>query len=163
MPRSTPLQRDRSAVAAIETALVAPLLITLLIGVTDFSMALLSHAQIARALAGSAAYATLAGQNGVATATIVANARAMAGTTANAFLGTPVVTTLLNNGAATGATCCPGATWTCSTATGFTCADGAPPGTYLKISVATPFLAFWSADTWLLGATLHDSVVAPLT
>jgi Flp pilus assembly protein TadG len=158
------LKQDRSGVAALETALLAPLLVTLLIGITDFSMALLSRAQIARALAGSAEYATLAGQGGVATtATIAANAKTLAGSVTNAFLGKPTVTSLLNNGAASGAKCCPGASWSCSTSAGFTCADGATPGIYLKVSVSYPFNPFWSADTWLLGLTLTDSVVAPLS
>ncbi len=156
------LRRDRSGVAAIETALLAPLLVTSLIGITDFSMALLSRAQIARALAGSAQYATLAGQNGVATATIVANAKSMAGTVTNAFVGAPTASSVLNNGAAAGASCCPATTWRCSTSAGFTCADGSAPGTYLTVSVSYPFNAFWPADTWLLGKSIADSVVAPV-
>ena len=72
-------QRDsRSGVAAVEAALLLPILVTLMIGVIDFGAALFSEGQIANALATSAEYATLAGQSGVAWTTIAANAKTLA-------------------------------------------------------------------------------------
>jgi Flp pilus assembly protein TadG len=156
------LHHDRRAVAALELALLAPVLITLLIGIVDFGAALLTKARMARTLAGSAEYATLAGQNGVASATIATNARTLASALTSGFVGTPTVTAIVNNGAAAGSKCCPGAAWVCSAAGGFTCADGSTPGTYLTITARYPFLPLMPGDTWLVGKTLTDKVVTPL-
>jgi Flp pilus assembly protein TadG len=155
---------SRAGVAGLEFALVAPILVTLMIASIDFGAALLSKAQISQALALAAEYATLAGQNTTTSAptnaTIMANAKTYAGSLASAFVGTPTVTAVLNNGAAAGSTCCPGTVWTCSTAT--TCADGSSPGTYLKISVTYPFKPLFTADARLVGKILSDSIVVPV-
>lgn len=153
---------DKRAVAALEMALMAPVLTTVMIAALDVGGAVLTKAQIARALAGSAEYATLAGQNAVASATIVTNARAIAGTVSSSFAGTPTVTAVVNNNAASGSKCCPGATWSCSTSTSFTCADGSAPGIYLTVTATYPFTPLFPADTRLVGKTLTDTVVAPL-
>lgn len=156
------LRRDRSGVAALEMALVAPVLVAILIASVDFGAALLSKAQVTEALAASAAYATLAGQNQVSQTSIVANAKGMAGGVQGAFLGTPVVTVSVNNGAAAGSACCPGSVWSCSTSTGFRCADGSTPGTYITIKASYPFVALIAADTLLVGKVLADQVTAVL-
>lgn len=157
-----PRQLGQSGVAAVELALLAPVLIMTMIAVVDFGASLLSRAQIARALAGSAEYASMAGQNSVASATIVANARTLAAAAVSPFLTTPTITAVINQGAATGAKCCPGTTWTCSTATGFTCADGSTPGVYLTVTAQYPFKPLFAADANLAGKTFTDSIVAPL-
>ena len=156
------LFRDRSGVAALEMAFVAPVLITVLVASIDFGAAMLAKAQVTNTLAASAAYATLAGQNQVAQATIVTNAKSLAGGLQSPFLGTPTVTAVVNNGAATGSACCPGTGWSCSTAANFTCADGATPGTYITITVSYPFLALIAADTRLVSKILTDHVTAVL-
>ena len=51
--------------------------------------------------------------------------------------------------------------WTCSPTT-TSCADGSTPGTYLTVTAKYPFNALFSTDTYLVGATLSDSIVAPL-
>ncbi len=146
----------------MEMALLAPLLISLLIAVTDFGTALLSQAQIARAVARSAEYATLAGQNSVATATIITNARTIAGAVASPFVGTPIVTAVVNQGVALPSKCCPDSAGLHCTARTSTCADGSTPGVYIKVQAQYPFLPLFSVDTYLTGATLSDSIVAPL-
>ena len=156
---------DQSGVAALELALVAPILVTLMIASIDFGAAVLSKAQISQALALAAEYTTLAGQNTTTSptnATIMANAKTYAGSLTSNFVGTPTVTVTLNNGAATGSTCCPGTTWTCSASTPFTCKDGSSPGTYLTIAVSYPFKPLISTDTRLLGKVLTDSIVVPV-
>ena len=152
----------RSGVAAVELALLAPILITTMIAVIDFGASLLTRAQIARALAASAEYASMAGQNNVATATISTNARTLAGVVTSAFVASPTVTAVVNQGAATGAKCCPGATWSCSTATTFACTDGSSPGVYLTITAQYAFKPLFPADVYLAGKTLTDSIVTPL-
>ena len=155
--------RDRSGVAALELALVAPILITLMIGSIDIGAAQLRQAQITRPLAASAEYATLAGQNNVAQATIISNAKTLAGALTGPFIGAPtVMSAVLNNNAAAGSTCCPGSTWTCSTVSGYACADGSTAGVYLTIKASYPFKALIAADTNLVGTTLSASIVARL-
>jgi Flp pilus assembly protein TadG len=160
--------RDRSGVAAVETALVAPIFVALMIGTLDMCAALLSKAQIAQALATAGQYATLAGQNKntVATATIIANAKAYAGAVSNSFLGTPTTkTAVINNNAAAGSKCClpssTGGAWTCSTST-TSCADGSTPASYITITVTYPFKPLFPADSLVLGKSLSGSIVAPL-
>jgi Flp pilus assembly protein TadG len=152
----------RSGVAAMELALLAPIMIMIMIAVIDFGAALLSRAQIAHALAGSAEYASLAGQNNVALATIAANARAVASVVASQFLATPTVTAVVNQNAAAGSKCCPGTTWSCSATAGFICADGSTPGIYLTVTAQYPFKPLFAADVYLAGKTFTDSIVVPL-
>ncbi len=156
----------RSGVAAVEAALMAPLLITLMIASIDFGAAFLSKAQIAQALASAAEYATAAGQNQVANATIVTNATTYAKALTSSFLGTPTATVKINNGGVTGSICCVGSAWSCSASASasasFTCSDGSPPGNYITIQVSYPFKAYFSVDTRLTGKTLSDTIVARL-
>jgi Flp pilus assembly protein TadG len=153
----------RSGVAAVEMALLAPFLVTLTIGAIDFGAAFYAKALIGEALASSAEYATLAGQNTVASATIVANAKTIAGSVSNAFVGTAITTAVINQNNGTGSKCCIGSgTWSCSTSSGFTCTDGSSPGVYITITAQYPFNALFSADTYLTGRTFSDSIVAPL-
>lgn len=152
----------RSGVAAVELALLAPVMIMIMIAVIDFGAALLSRAQIAWALAGSAEYASLAGQNNVAVATIAANARIVASAVVSQFLAAPTVTAIVNQSATAGSKCCPGTTWSCSTAAGFSCADGSTPGVYLTVTAQYPFKPLFAADVYLTGKTFTDSIVAPV-
>lgn len=149
-----------AGVAGLELALMSPILILLTIMAVDFCGALSSRAQIARALANAAEYATLAGQNSVAQTTIAANARTLAGTVANGFVGTPTTTAVVNNGVA-GSKCCIGASWNCST-TLTTCGDGSSPGVYITITASYAFTPLFPSDTTLAGKTLTDSITAPL-
>ena len=152
----------RSGVAALEMALVAPFLITLMIGGLDFGAAVLCKAQITETLSGAAAYATLAGQNQITQATIVSNAKSLAGALTSPFLGAASVTAVINNNAASGSVCCPGSTWTCSTTQGFTCPDGSSAGTYITLSASYTFKPLFPTDTRLVGKTLAGTITAPL-
>lgn len=158
------LRRDKAGVAALEFGLIAPTLIAVLVAVIDFGAALRSQAQITRAIASSAEYATLAGQAQKLTNQAIANnVQTYAGGVSSSFLGTPVITAVVNQGAATGAKCCLTTTsWSCSTASGFTCADGSTPGVYITIKATYPFNALFPTDTYLVGKTLTASIVAPL-
>jgi Flp pilus assembly protein TadG len=157
------LWHSKKATAVLELAILAPIPIMLMIAAVDFGLALLSHAQLSRAVASAAEYATLAGQNNVAFATIATATRALvAGTGTNGFLSSPAVTAIINNGAASGAQCCPGTTWVCSVAAGFTCANGATPGSYLTITASSTFTPLWATDSYLIGTVLTESVVVPL-
>ncbi len=152
----------RSGVAALEMALLAPILVLLMVSTIDFGVALLSKAKTAQVLAGSAEYDTLAGQNKVAPATIAANAGTLAAAAANAFITKPSTTAVINNGQGATAQCCPGSTWVCGTAGSIACADGSTPGVYLTLTARYSFQPLFPADTYLTGTTLAGSVVAPL-
>jgi Flp pilus assembly protein TadG len=155
---------DRSGVAALEMALVAPFLVTIMIAGIDFGGTLLSRARVVRILADSAEYATLAGQNGVTWSTIQNNAKTIASSVTSPFLGTPTVNLpVVNQGAGAGSRCCIGSgTWSCSTGSTFTCADGSTPGVYITVTAQYPIITLFSADTYLTGKTLTESIVAPL-
>jgi Flp pilus assembly protein TadG len=154
------LFRDRSGIAALEMALVAPVYATLLIAIVDVGGAVLCQSRIERALAGAAQYASIAGQANKLTATSIAsNAQAYAAAVSSAFLGAATVTTVINNNAGTSATCCPGTTWTCSTSSSYTCSDGSSPGVYLAVTALYPFNTLFTTDTWLTGKTLTGTVV----
>jgi Flp pilus assembly protein TadG len=147
----------------MELAIVGPVLVTLMIGGVDFGAAMLSKAQIIQALSGAAAYATLAGQNSSVTqATIVTNTESIAGAVSSPFLVKKSTNAVVNNGAASGSVCCPGSSWSCSTASGFTCSDGSSPGTYITITATYTFTPLFSGDTRLVGKTLTGTITAPL-
>jgi Flp pilus assembly protein TadG len=148
---------DRSGVAAMELAIVGPVLVTLMIGGVDFGAAMLSKAQIIQALSGAA------GQNSSVTqATIVTNTESIAGAVSSPFLVKKSTNAVVNNGAASGSVCCPGSSWSCSTASGFTCSDGSSPGTYITITATYTFTPLFSGDTRLVGKTLTGTITAPL-
>ena len=155
---------SRSGVEALEMALVAPFLVTIIIAGIDFGGALLSQARVVRILADSAEYATLAGQNGVAWGTIQNNTKTIAMSATSPFLGTPTVNLpVVNQGAGAGSRCCIGSgTWSCSTSGTFTCADGSTPGVYITVTAQYPITTLFSADAFLTGGTLTESIVAPL-
>jgi hypothetical protein len=118
---------------------------------------------VARVLAASAEYATLAGQNGVTWATIQTNAQSIASSVTSAFVGTPTVTAVVNQGAAAGSKCClNNSTWSCSTSSSLTCTDGSTPGVYITVTAQYPLRTLFSGDTYLTGTTLTDKVVAPV-
>ena len=157
------LLRDRAGVAALEMALVAPVYVTLLIAAVDLGAAVLCKAQIERALAGAAQYASIAGQaNKLSSTAIATNTQAYAAAVHSPFLGRAAVTAVVNNNAGTTATCCPGTSWTCSTASNFTCSDGSPPGVYLSVTAKYPFKPLFATDQLLTGTTLTDSIVVRL-
>jgi Flp pilus assembly protein TadG len=155
---------NRSGVAALEMALVAPFLVTVLIAGIDFGGVLLSREQVVRALASSAEYATLAGQNGVTWSTIQTNAQTIASSVTSPFLGTPTVNLpVINNSTGAGSKCCIGSgTWSCSTSSTLTCADGSTPGVYIKVTAQYPVTTLFPTDTFLTGKTMTESIVAPV-
>lgn len=151
-----------SGIAALEMALIAPLLVSVIIVAVDFGAALLSKARITRALESSAEYATLAGQNSIAWSTIKTNAMAIASSVTSPFLGTAIVDAHINQDLAAGSKCCPNSSGLNCGATTTSCTDGSTPGSYIKITVRYPFNALFSTDTYLTGTTLSDSIVAPI-
>ena len=133
--------RDRRGVAALELALVAPVLLAMFGSLTDFTLALSDRMRIAGAVAGGAQYAfnqgqLLAGSQQSVSATDV-QSKVQGGTN---LAGLAV--------AVTGPTlyCVASAALTAGRA-GTKCASGSLPGTYVIITASyhyTPMLPFYS-------------------
>lgn len=132
------LRRTRDGTAAVEFALVAPILLLLLGGVAEFGWAVWSDSALTNAVSQAAYYAFLTGST-VSPTSIVAiaeNASALNGVTATASTpacycasGTPLSLSLAAS---------------CTT----TCADGTAPGTYTTIAAqytVPEFLPLFSA------------------
>jgi len=156
----------RSAAAASELALIAPVLSLMLIMLVDLGRAFQQRIQIVAAVSAGAEFAFLAEQNGVAGATIVQEAKAVVVSASNSLLSTSNVTITINNGNSWGDRCCVSGsgttvTWSCFTAGSTTaCDDGSNPGIYAQISASYAFVPFFAADTQLTGQTLSSSIIA---
>lgn len=152
----------------MEMALLAPFMIAVMVAGIDFGGALLAKARVARVLAASAEYATLAGQNSVTWDTIETNAVSIASSVTSAFVGTPTVTAKINQRTGTGSDgagtkcCLNNNTWTCSTSSTLTCSDGSTPGVYITVTAQYPIRTLFSGDAYLTGSTLTDKIVAPI-
>jgi Flp pilus assembly protein TadG len=175
---------ERRATAAVEFALVSPVLLVLLMFVIDFGMYLYASLQLSNAVSAGAEYALVNGQSvqpysactGVASPcpyftvsknnnspnlrdniqTIVQQA------TSPALTATPTVyyntssTTAGDTDTVYYNSYCPSSTATPDnqTATTNACADGTQPGSYIAIVASIPYSPIFSGDTWLAGPTI---------
>src|ERR1041385_1438773 len=106
--------------AAIEMALIAPVLVLLLVGIADFGMAVYRKMQVQHAAQAGAEYAMVHGFDSAAITTTITAATAMTGSTAS-----PVQ--------AQSCGCASGTTVTTATC-GTNCAAGTAAGTYVTVS-----------------------------
>lgn len=140
--RLTPRRSWRAGNSAIEFALVAPVLLTMLMGVADYGTEVFYKAELQRAVRAGAQYATN-----------TAHATDQAGITqtiqqASALTGI-VVANLVDT--------CKCANGTAVACTGATCADGSSVGNYVTISgtyTYTPFISYFRAGPRTLSSTL---------
>ncbi len=135
------LSHDRRGVAALELALVAPVLLAMFGSLTDFTLALSDRMRIAGAVAGGAQYAFNQGQllagSQQSVSAVDVQGKVLGGTN----LGGVAV-------AVTGPAlyCLANATLAADTA-GTKCANGSPPGTYVIITASyhyAPLLPLYS-------------------
>ena len=148
------LRNDRSGVAALEIALVAPFLLVVLGGTVDLSIMIYDKDETAKAISSGLEYAVLAEQAGTSTSTISTNV----GTLVSAQIPTravsnPVVTVSVNNGAASGDRCCVTfsggvASWTCA-ASAPVCSDGSDAGLYMQVTTSYAFRPLLPEDSFL--------------
>jgi Flp pilus assembly protein TadG len=161
MPRLRSLagRRATAGVAALEFALVMPVLVWLFIGVADFSMAYHDELQLSSALSSGAQYAFTTAQTTTQTVSTLTSAvttfvnDVIALNLKNASNTT--VSVVFNNNltassstlAAAGCYCVSGspATYTAATCKS-TCADGSTAGTWLSITGTTTYTPLFSAD-----------------
>jgi len=118
---------SRNGVAAIEFAMVSPMLIILLTGVVELGMAGFQAMQVQSAVEAGALYAAQNGAGNLsAIALAVVNATGTAGITATpaptAFCGCPKTAGVASQGS------------DCTTV----CSDGTPPGQYVQVNAALP-------------------------
>ncbi len=114
--------RDRSGVAAVEMALLTPLLALLLTGGWDFSRALYEQHRLAAAARAGIQYAIISPNNWTDSTNIIAAVRTDAGDTTNSLT------------VSTGECTCPNGTTKCSTSS--TCTGSSIAGTYVQVSVS---------------------------
>ena len=150
------LASDRAGVAALEFAIIAPVLLLILGGIVDFGRLLIGKGQLANGLAQTVGYVLLKGPSVAQSliATMARDASARSGVTAGVAVaivgpacycrsGQPVVLTATSLPLSADYTCtgtCPGTT--------------SPPGVYVIISTRytfEPLMAFYSglANIWV--------------
>lgn len=133
MTRRTTPYRDRRGTAALEFALVMPVLLLLLGGLVEFGWAVWSDSALCNAVSQASYYGFLTG-SGVSTSSLVAIAeKASALSDVTATASTPACY------CASGTPATPSPATSCTTA----CADGTYPGTY------TTIVAQYSVPTFL--------------
>ena len=176
--RSRHFARNIQAVAALEFALLTPVLVMLLVFTVDFTTYVSSKLRLSNALSAGAAYALLDGQlvspnsAGCATATppclTVSTFRANITTIfENATPPALAAPTVYYNTSSTPAgdsdaiynSCyCPSPTLTPATQTtttcGTACSDTTQPGAYVAIQGSITFTPLFSGDVWLTGQTI---------
>jgi Flp pilus assembly protein TadG len=170
----------RDATAAVELALIAPLLLTLLAGITDFARVYDQEIELSTAVASAAEYALINAANVNST-----NATSLAGTLSGivansngaAWAGATVTvndgaTSAVTNGATTASgtaananSCwCPTGSsaawgWGAAATCGSACAGGTLAGKFVTIAGTRAFTAIFG-DYGLIGnTTLHQSTI----
>jgi len=137
---------DRKGGAAIEFALVSPLLLTLLAGIVEIGMAGYQAMQVQSAVEAGALYAAQNGASDLAgVAQAVVNATGTAGITAvpapTSFCGCPKAAGVLSQGS------------DCTTV----CSDGKAPGQYVLVNASLPHQTLVPFLSLPLPATLTAS------
>jgi Flp pilus assembly protein TadG len=157
------LFRDRDGVAAIEFALIVPVLLTMIGGMTDFPLAFGDQIQIATGVAAGAAYAFNQTQNVSGTTPTVSSGDVQIKVLS--AINLPNVSVAVSRPSldciSTSTSTPPAATLTLAAA-GSTCPNGNPPGTYMVIAasyVYTPIMPLYST---LASLTLIKSAVVRL-
>jgi Flp pilus assembly protein TadG len=153
--------RARHAVAAIEFALVSPVLLAFIGGLTDFGLALADQGRLASAVAQGAQYAYLNPTTVTATAIqkIVVASASLSGMTASTVHVTGPSFFCVNSGtpptlaATTGTPPVPVTVIT-------TCQDGTNAGSYVEITASYVYPALMPGFSHLVSPTLTEAVTA---
>ena len=157
--------RGRRGVAALELALILPVLVPLLLGVADFSMAYHRQLQLSATLAAGAEYAFSKGQNEVGTSLdndVTTFVNAVTPVTLKALSVT------YNNGdsSTTNCYCVDGATpaYTGPVTCGAACSDGSgsTAGKYLAISGTVSYSPLFSVDSVIFPTSFTQNVMVRL-
>ncbi|MDB5474577.1 MAG: tadG [Phenylobacterium sp.] len=141
------LLRDRRGAAAVEFALLAPVLLLLLAGLIDVSRLIVTSLQVRAAAQAGADYARARGWDAVAVAGAVTGATPLAAAASPA----PLVTKA----------CVSGQSIVATTAT--TCSGGGTPGDFVTVAAQAPFkaLAPWPHIVMPASVSAHATVRLP--
>jgi Flp pilus assembly protein TadG len=150
-------------IAAVEFALITPILVVLLVIIVDAGLFVYQRTVIIGAVSAGAQFAVLAAQQGTTIDTAFStNARSATLTQSQGQLtaaGASVTVTL--HGTSSTNVCC-------ITTSGRTtwptppCSDGSPPGIYITIVGSAPFTPLLSADTYLVGSVMNSTLIERL-
>lgn len=124
-PRRLRLLHDRSGLAAVELALILPILTLLLAATLNLGMGLHAALEVRNAAQAGAQYAALKGFDATATASAVTSATSLAGISAS-----PAPSQMCG---------CPTATGISTISCSSSCSDGSSPGSYARIDAQTSF------------------------
>ena len=143
------LRPDIRGIAAVEFALLAPILVLLVIGAADISMALFEQMVVTNAAASGAAYASQKGYNssGIVSAVTSATSLSLVQATPapSEYCGCPNVSSGVVN-----ASC------------GSTCPSGAKTGTYGSISARATYSLMFNIPGFPTSTVLSSTVVVRL-
>jgi Flp pilus assembly protein TadG len=159
------LLRQNRGTAAVELALIAPMLLILFAGIIDFGRVYREEIELSSAVAAAAQYALINAANINST-----NAASLATTLTSIVANTngpswAGATVTVNNGAANANSCwCPtGASttwgWGSAATCGSTCAGGTLAGKFVMITGTRTFSAIFSRYGLLGNSTLHQSAI----
>lgn len=154
--------RARRGVAALELGLVSPILITMLVGVSDFSIVYHKQLQLSSALLAGSEYAQNKGQSETGT-TLSNDVANFVQTISNVTLSS--VTSSVNGGLiATDYYCVSGnpATYTGPYSNGALCTDGSTAGQFISISGSYTYTPIFRANRAFLPGTFTQSVIIRL-
>ncbi len=141
-----PLWGACDGVSAVEFGLLAPLLLTILLGVLDFGIGYWEHMEVANAAQAGAAYATKNGYDSTSIQTAVTNATSLPGVQASP---------------APSETCgCPNATGGITTASCSTsCTSGGTAGTYVTVNATVTYKTLFTWPWIANPVTLASSTI----
>ncbi len=145
------LWQDRRATAALEFAIIGPVLVTMLGGAADLGLSTVCRNQLALAVANGAQFAFRSGAT-VTAATVQAMVQASSGLAgvAAAINGPALACVSVTPATLTGAS------------SGQTCPDGTAPGLYLTISARYTYQQLMPLSSTFLNTTLQQSATVRL-
>ncbi|MBB2203305.1 TadE/TadG family type IV pilus assembly protein [Gluconacetobacter tumulisoli] len=158
------IPRGREGVAAVEFALIAPVLLLIAAGLSDFPLALWDRIIIAAAVESGANYAFAVeqnetGNNSSVSATDVGNAVRAASSLTNLVVTVSAPATYC---VSSGATKASHVTVLTSGTSGNACADGQQPGLYMTISATYHYAPLLPVYGLLAQTTLGDTATVRL-
>ena len=158
------LLRARRGIAAVEFALLAPLLILLVLGITDLGMLIHERVQLSQVLTAGAQYAFRQGQS-ESGSTLATDVKSFVGTLSPVTLSS--LSTSYNGGLESGSCYCvqgSSPVYTGPLTCGATCTDasGSTAGKFMAITAAISPTPLFSMDAYFMPGTLSATVTVRL-
>jgi Flp pilus assembly protein TadG len=162
-PKTAWRRRANSGVAALELALMLPMLIALFVGITDFSLAYHQQMQLAATLGAAAEYAFTQGQTETGT-TLTGDVTGFVTKVSPYALNT--VSVIYNNGDNSAANCyCQSgspAVYTGPVTCNSACADGSTAGKFVTLTGGFTYAPIFVADQVFFSGPIAQTVTVRL-